>query len=66
MDEKIMDEKSNSEASDSVVLRLEQIEAAFDDENMCLDDALDFFEEAVELGLDVAKRTEANLNSEER
>lgn len=61
-----MDEKTKKEASDSVVLRLEQIEAAFNDENMCLDDALDFFEEAVELGLDVAKHTEANLNSEER
>lgn len=55
----LVDEKS----SDSVKLRLEQIEAAFDDENMCLDDALDFFEEAVELGLDVAKRTEENLES---
>lgn len=55
----LIDERS----SNSVKMRLEQIEAAFDDENMCLDDALDFFEEAVELGLEVAKRTEENLES---
>lgn len=56
-----MTEKINNNDT-SVTERLQQIEAAFDDENMCLDDALDFFEEAVDLGMDIAKRTEENLS----